>query len=238
MADSSSVGVLTNIFTAPQAAFAAIKERPNPWMPLLLLIFGTFAVQFMYMQSVDFAWLMDRQLEQGPGGGQLTEEQRRQTVDAMTQIPPAVLGAAQGGSAAIAILIFYALVALYYTGVSFATHDGIKYGQWLALIAWCSLPGVFGLIASFVNLLVTDARFLPPEQLNPLSFGSLLAVDGEGAPIVERILLGLDVTLLWATVLQILGYQAFTQRSIVRATVVVLGPLALIVLIASLAALT
>ena len=234
MADSSSVGVLTNIFTAPQAAFSAIKERPSPWVPLLILMIGTFAVQFMYMQSVDFAWLMDRQLEQGG----LTEEQRRQSVDAMTQIPPTVLGAAQGGSAAIGILIFYAIFALYYTGVSFATHDGIKYGQWFALVAWCWLPGVFGLIASFVNLLVTDARFLPAEQLNPLSFGSLLAVDGEGAPIVERILLALDVTVLWAMVLQILGYQAFTQRSIVRATVVVLGPLALIVLIASLAALT
>lgn len=234
MADSSSVGVLTNIFTAPQAAFAAIKERPSPWVPLLLLIVGTFAVQFVYMQSVDFAWLMDRQLEQGG----LTDEERRQTVDAMTQVPPTVLGAVQGISGAIVILIVYALTALYYTGVSFATHDGVKYGQWLALVAWCSLPGIFGLIASFVNLLVTDARFLPPEQLNPLSFGSLLAVDGEGATAVERILLGLDVTVLWAVVLQILGYQAFTQRSMVRATVVVLGPLALIVLIASLVALT
>jgi hypothetical protein len=234
MADSSSVGVLTNIFTAPQAAFAAIKERPSPWVPMLILIVGTFAVQFVYMQSVDFAWLMDRQLEQGG----LTDEQRRETVDAMTAIPPTVLGAAQGVSGAISLLIVYALFALYYTGVSFATHDGIKYGQWFALIWWCWMPGVFGLIASFVNLLVTDARFLPPEQLNPLSFGSLLALDGEGATMVERILLALDVTVLWAMVLQILGYQAFTQRSIVRATVVVLGPLALIVLIASLAALT
>ena len=234
MADSSSVGVLTNIFTAPQAAFAAIKERPNPWMPLLILILGTFAVQFMYMQSVDFAWLMDRTLEQGG----LPEEERRQAVDSMTQIPPTVLGAAQGIGGGLTILVICALIALYYTAVSFATHDGIKYGQWLALIAWCSLPTVFGLIASFVNLLVTDARFLPAEQLNPLSFGSLLALDGEGATTVERILLGLDVTVLWATVLQILGYQAFTQRSIVRATIVVLGPLALIVLIATLAALT
>ena len=44
--------------------------------------------------------------------------------------------------------------------------------------------------------------------------------------------MSLDVTVLWATVLQILGYQAFTQSSIVTATIVVLGPLALIVLIA------
>jgi hypothetical protein len=236
MADSSTVGVLTNIFTSPQAAFAAIKERPSPLVPLLILLIGTFAVQFAYMQAVDFPWLMDQQLQ--AGGAQLTEEQRRQTVDTMTQIPPSLLGAIQGGSSALVILAVYALVALYYTAVSFATRDGIKYGQWLALIAWCSLPGVFGIIASLVNLQVTDARFLPAEQLNPLSFGSLLALDPQGATIVERILMSLDVTVLWATVLQILGYQAFTRRSMILSAVIVLGPLMLIVLIGSLAALT
>ena len=46
MSDSSSVGVLSNIFTAPSQAFAAIKERPNPWLPILVLAVATFAVQF------------------------------------------------------------------------------------------------------------------------------------------------------------------------------------------------
>jgi Yip1 domain len=235
MADGTSVGVLTNIFTAPSLAFAAIKERPNPWLPLLVLMIGTFAVQFAYMQAVDLPWLLDQQLQQA---GNLTEEQRNQAIDGATRIPTSVLGAIQGVSGAIVILIIDALVALYYTGVSFATNDGTKYKQWLALTAWCSLPAVFGLIASFVNLQVTDARFLPAEALNPLSFGSLLALDSQGATIVERILMQLDVTVLWSIVLQILGYQAFTQRSVVTATIVVLGPLAVIVLIASLFALT
>ena len=98
--------------------------------------------------------------------------------------------------------------------------------------------GVFGLLASFVNLQVTDARFLPAERLNPLSFGSLLGLAPQGATTVERTLMALDVTILWSIVLQILGYQAFTQRSVVTSTIVVLGPLAVIVLIASLVALT
>jgi hypothetical protein len=236
MADSTTVGVLTNIFTAPQAAFAAIKERPNPWLPLLVLIIGTFAVQFTYMQAVDLPWLIDQQLQQA--GADITDEQRAQAVDATTRIPASVLGAIQGVSGGIVILIVYALVALYYTGVSFALNDKIKYQQWLALIAWCSLPSVFGLIASFVNLMVTDARFLPAQALNPLSFGSLLALETQGATVVETILMQLDVTVLWSVVLQILGYQAFTQRSIVTSTVVVLGPLAIIVLIATIIALT
>ena len=235
MSDSSSVGVLSNIFTAPLQAFAAIKERPNPWLPLLGIILSICVVQFTYTQVVDLPWLIDWQLQQG--GATLTDEQRAQMVDGAMRIPPLAYGFIAAVPSAIIILIVYAIIALYYLAVSFATNDGIKYGQWLALIAWCSLPSVFGQIASLVNLMVTDARFLPPQALNPLSFASLLGIDPQGARGVETILVQLDVTALWSTVLQILGYQAFTQRSIGVATVVVLGPLAIIVLIASLWAL-
>jgi hypothetical protein len=234
MAATVSIDVLSNIFTAPQAAFAAIKERPNPWVPLLIIVLGTCAVQFAYTQSVDLAWMLDRQFE----AANMTPEQREQAVEGAMQIPPLAYGFIVAIPAAIAILIVYSLIALYYTGVSFATNDGVKFGQWLALIAWCSLPSVLGLIASLVNLAVSDARFLPAEQLNPLSFGSLLAIDPQGATTVERILLSLDVTVVWSTVLSILGYQAFTQSSIVRAAIVVLAPVTVIVLVASLFALT
>jgi hypothetical protein len=196
---------------------------------------GVFLQQFMYMQVVDYPWMMDQQLQQA---GNMTEEQRAQTVDAMTQLSPSVMGTIYGVGGALSVLIIYALIALYYLGVSFATNDKTKYKQWLALIAWCSLPTVLGYIASLVNLQVTDARFLLPTQLNPLSFGSLLGIESQGASTVETILMALDVTVIWTTVLQILGYQAFTQRSFAFATAVVLGPLALIALIASLAALT
>jgi hypothetical protein len=235
MADSTSVGVLSNILTAPSLAFSAIKERPNPWLPLLVLMVGVFLQQFMYLQVVDYPWMMDQQLQQAGG---MTEEQRAQTVDAMTQLPPSVMGSIYGVGGAISLLIIYAVIALYYLGVSFATNDKTKYQQWLALIAWCSLPTVLGYVASLVNLQVTDARFLLPTQLNPLSFGSLLGFDPRGATTVETILMALDVTVFWSTVLQILGYQAFTQRSFTFSTAVVLGPLALIALIASLVALT
>jgi hypothetical protein len=235
MADSTSVGVLSNIFTAPSLAFAAIKERPNPWLPLLVLMVGLFLQQYMYMQAVDYQWLLDQQLQQAGG---MTDAQRAQTVDAMTSLPQGAIAAIQGVGGALSVLIIYAVIALYYLGVSFATNDKTKYQQWLALIAWCSLPGILGIIASLVNLQVTDARFLLPTQLNPLSFGSLLNLDPQGASTVETILMTLDVTVFWSLVLQILGYQAFTQRSLTFSTAVVLGPLALIVLIASLFALT
>lgn len=232
MAHSSSNNVLVNIFTAPQAAFAAIKERPSPWLPLLLILAGTFAVQYVYMQAVDLPWLLDQQMQVNPN---LTDAQRSEAIDQTVRLGPSTLGAIQGTAGCVVILVIYALVALYYTGVSFASNDGVKYKQWFALIAWCSLPGVLGLIAALANLSFNDARFMPQDQVNPLSFGSLFAIDSQGATVAERILLTLDVTFLWANVLQILGYQAFTNSSIVKAAAVVLAPLGVIVLISAVA---
>jgi hypothetical protein len=230
MADHSAVSILVNIFTSPTAAFTALRERPSPWLPLLLVLIGYGAVSYLYLQVVDLPWMLDRQLSLS---GELTEAQRQQAVDAALQISPTVYSVIGAVTTPLSILIVYALIALYFTGVSFATNDGVKYGKWFAMIAWGTLPIIFGLAASFVNLLVSDARFLPQEQLNPLSFGNLLGIDSEGAPRSQAVLLSLDITTLWTVVLWIIGYQVFSQRSIVRAAVVVLGPIAAIVLISA-----
>jgi Yip1 domain len=230
MADNSSVSVLVNIFTAPSKAFASLRERPNPWLALAMLVIGSAAVSYLYLQVVDLPWMLDRQVSQG---GNLTDEQRKQAVDAALQLSPTVYGVIGALSAVVSYLIFYALIALYFTGVSFATNDGVKYRQWFAMISWSTVPLVFGLVASFVNLLVTDARFLPPEQLNPLSFGNLLGINSDGATLVERSVLSLSIIALWIVGLLVVGHQVLSQRSIVRSAVVVLAPLAAIVLISA-----
>jgi hypothetical protein len=137
----------------------------------------------------------------------------------------------------VSTLVVFAVVALYLTGVSFATNTGIKFKQWFAFVAWCWLPRILAIAATLVNLLVSEARFMPPEAVNPLSFGSLLALDGASGSAMEGALLGLDVTVIWSVVLGIIGYQAWTQRSLTHATAVVLGPVVVIVLLSVFAAL-
>ena len=226
MADSTSVGVLMNIFTSPASAFSAIRERPNPWVPLLLLSICTAAVSYLYLRSVDLAWMLDHQLAQG---GNLTDEQRTQAVNAALQLPKGAYYVLGTLSAPLSYLIYYALIALYFTGVSFASNDGVKFGQWFAMIAWSMVPLLLGLAAAFVNLLVSDARFLPPEQLNPLSFSNLLAIDTTGSSTLERSVLALSVVTFWVVGLLVVGHQVLSQRSIVRSALVVLVPIAAIV---------
>jgi hypothetical protein len=234
MANTAALTVATNLITSPGQAFAAIKERPAPWLPILLLLLVYVAVSFVYVNAVDLAWLIDQQLR---AAGTLTDEQRTQAVDAALRLSPSVYGAIGVGSFAVIVLVVFALSALYYTGVSFFTKTGVKFKQWFALIAWCTLPVVIGLVATLVNLLASDVRFLPQESLNPLSFGNLLAIDNEGLPTLQRVLLQLDPTTIWSLVLTVLGYQAFTQRSTLHTAIVVLAPWFVIVLIGVLATL-
>jgi hypothetical protein len=235
MADTSSLAIATNIVTAPSEAFAALKERPRFLLPLLLLILGYAAVSFLYINKVDLGWLMEQQLQLG--NPQMTEAQREQAVEAATRIPPVVYGAIGGAGTAFYLLLVTFLVAAYYTGVSFVSSDGVRLKQWFSLILWCALPSVLGLVAQLVNLSINDARFMPQDAINPLSFGNLLSIDRTGKTILQRVLLGIDVTVIWTLVLSILGYQAFSKSSIVKAAVVVLAPLALIVVIGTLLAL-
>ncbi len=225
-AETSSFTVLTDILAAPSKAYAEIRERPTVWLPILILLLGYCAVSFVYTSLVDLPWLIDQQLS---NASNLTDAQREQAVKAAMRIPPIVYGGISAVSQAIIIPAFLALTALYYRGISFATGDGIKYKQWFALVAWCTMPVVFGLIAALVHILSGDARFMPQEELNPFAFGNLLGIDRSHAPVIERVVLGLDVTALWSLVLSVFGYQAFSKRSLGVSALVVLGPVVLIV---------
>jgi hypothetical protein len=233
-ANLSSVSILTNIITAPQQAFAAIRERPSVWLPLAIVVGLYCAVSVAYTLSVDLPWMLDQALQQAQN---ISQADRERALQAALKIPPSVYAAIGGVGAAIIIPAVFALTSLYYTVVSFATGDGVKFKQWFALASWCAIPIVFGIAASLVHVLAGDARFMRQEELNPFSFGNLLAVDMVGVTRLQRVLLSLDVTAVWSVVLSIVGYQAFTKRSLVLSAVVVLAPLALIIGISTLIAL-
>jgi hypothetical protein len=227
MAESSAFSLAVNIFTAPSQAFVTLKERPRVWLPLLLLTVGYAAVSFTYMNSVDIGWFMENQLAQNPN---MTEQQRADAATAAANVSPMVYGAIGAVTTPLFIVLVLFLTALYYTIVSFASHDGVKLKQWFALCCWCTMPALLGIIAQLVNLSVNDARFMLQDAINPLSFGSLLSIERTNAtPVLQRILLGIDVTVIWSVALQVIGYQQWTQSSLVKSVAVVLGPLVLIV---------
>jgi hypothetical protein len=231
MAVDSAATKLVNIFAAPAEAFRAIRERPQAWVPLLILIAGVTIVSLLYMTSVDLGWFLENQMRSS--GRALTDAQIKQAVDAASRLPPVVYGGIASVTSALAILLFTAIGALYYTGVSFVTGDGVRFKQWYGLVCWCMLPTLLGIVAQLVNLLANDPRFMVQDAINPLAFGNLLGIDRTGATILQRVLLGIDVTSLWGLLLAVVGYQTFSKSSLVKAAVIVLAPLAVIVAVGS-----
>jgi hypothetical protein len=229
---TSSFSIATNILTSPNEAFAAIKNRPNVFLPLLVLLAGYWAVSFTYMNAVDLPWFMDAQLQSR--AATMTEAQLEQAATAAAEVSPWFYGAVGAVTTTLVVLLWMFITSVYYTGISFVTNDGIKLKQWFALVCWCALPTAFGLIAQLANLTVNDARFMLQDEINPLSFGTLFTIDRAGATFVQRILLGIDVTALWSLVISVIGYQLWTGASMVKAGAIVLGPLTLIVVIGSL----
>jgi len=226
MTDQSSFAVVANVFAAPLEAFAAIRQRPRILLPLLALLVTYSAVSLVYMNSVDLPWFMEQQIEMA--AADLTQAQREAALEQSANMSPMVLGVIGAVSSSVFILLWTFVLALYYTGVSFARGDGIKLKQWYALVVWCSLPILLGLIASLVNILANNARFMLQEDINPLSFRNLLSMDTEGLGMTQRILSGLDLSTVWALALTLIGYQTWTQSSIYKAAGIVLGPLVVI----------
>jgi hypothetical protein len=232
MAERSSLATAANVFTAPTEAFASIRERPTALLPIVLLLAGYALVSLLYMSSVDLPWFIEQQLDNSRT--EMSDAQREQAIQAASSIPPIALGAIGAVTSSIAILLVMFVISLYYTGVSFATNDGIKLKHWFALTCWSALPAVLGLLASIVNILAGDARFMLQQDLNPLSFGNLFSIEPEDIGVVQRVLLQLDLTSVWAIVLMVLGYQAWTQRSFAKTVAIVLGPTIAIVVIVTL----
>lgn len=226
MTDTSLINIAVNVFASPGEAYPAIRERPRAFLPWFLIVAGICSVTMLYTSSVDVGWYLEPQVRASLAGSNLSEAEMQEAVDNVANIRPLVLGAIGALSSAAFLTLLYFVHALYLTGVSFVRHDDIRLKQWFSLICWCSLPSLLGFLASLVNLLTNDATFMRQEQVNPLSFGSLFGLEAQGTG--DRILQTFDLTSIWSLVLIVLGYQAWTGKSLGTSALIALGPYILI----------
>jgi len=235
MAEPSNLTLATNLVTAPNEAFASLRERPRALFPVLVLLALYSVVQFYYFSHVDMGWLLDNQLQ--ASGANIPEAQRQQVVTQVSKVPPVIYGA--GTAVAVDFLLLFVILigALYFTLVSVITSDGVTLKHWFTLLCWCLLPQALGQTAAIVNMLINDPRFMFQDSINPLAFGNLLSIDRAAASPTQRSLLAIDVTAVWGLVLQVIGYQSFSKSSLTKAAAVVLGPVVVIALIVTLLAL-
>lgn len=217
---------LTNIYMAPAAAFAALKERPTALLPALALILASCAVTFWYYRGVDVGWLLERSIDPA----NLTPEARQALSSAATGPARYVTMATSTAAAGLVVLVVFLVNAGYLSLVSQLTNDGVRFKQWFSLVCWSSLPGLLSQIASLVNLAVSDVSHLPQEHINPLSYASLLDLElAAGTGSGTRILASMDPLVLWTLALMLIGYRLWTGKGVIASALIAWAPFLLFV---------
>ena len=217
--------IAMNVLTAPNVAFAALKERPSFLVPLLLLLGAAALTTFLYMNGVDLVWFFEQQAQQNPN---VTEEQTAAFGRFLSRVPQAGVAVVLALLGVMSVGVLLLLQSFYLKIVTWIARDGVSYKHWFSLAAWCALPSLLTSLASVVNLLTSDLSLMPQQAVNPLSFANLAGLeysaDGAG-----RLLAGYDPIRIWSLVLMALCYRSFTGRPLIAAAGIVMLPTLVIV---------
>jgi hypothetical protein len=194
-----------NVILAPSPTFARLKDKPRPFIPLLVLILLTLAVSCWYVSTLDFAWFREHMLAaQGP----MKPEARAAMAQFLT---PKTMMWSSGAGAVLGTPLICAIVALYYLLAGKVMGTGIGYGKWFGFAVWTSIPRLLTVPLSALQILTSGGR-LAPEDMNMVSLNYLLLHVPMSSPWFG-FATNLDLTSVWSIALAVLGLKAWTGRS-------------------------
>jgi hypothetical protein len=194
-----------NVILAPTPTFARLKDKPRPFIPLLVLILLTLAVSFWYISSLDFAWFREHMLA---AQGSMKPEARAAMAQFLT---PKTMMWSSGAGAVLGTPLICAVVALYYLLAGKVMGTGIGYGKWFGFAVWTSIPRLLTVPLSALQILTSGGR-LAPEDMNMVSLNYLLLHLPMSSPWFG-LATNLDLTSVWSIALAVLGLKAWTGRS-------------------------
>jgi hypothetical protein len=194
-----------NVILAPSPTFARLKDKPRPFIPLLVLILLTLAVSCWYVSSLDFAWFREHMMAaQGP----MKPEARAAMAQFLT---PTTMMWSSGAGAVVGTPLICAIVALYYLLAGKVMGTGIGYGKWFGFAVWTSIPRLLTVPLSALQILTSGGR-LAPEDMNMVSLNYLLLHVPASSPWFG-FATNLDLTSVWSIALAVIGLKAWTGRS-------------------------
>ncbi len=226
MTGSKPLETAVNIIAAPLEALATIRLKPTVLLPLAVIVIANTAVVFSYYSQVDLAWVMEASLEAAQED--MGPRQRQAVADRMENLSPMVVASAASASSGVFLLLWFFLNSAYLAGVSLVTNDDIRRKQWFAMLCWCALPVVLGHLASVANIFLSDATFLRPDRMNPLSFSSLLNLESAAGNSMRQMLQSMDLTAVWSMGLTVFAYHAWTKKNLFKSALIVLAPATLL----------
>lgn len=153
---------LIDIYLQPGPVLQKQYERPNGWLPILLLTLTSAAFVYLYFSQVDTSWFMRTSMERSG------EELSKQEMDAMAAAgdnSSMILWSSTIG-AVVGFIVYQCVLALYFLLAGKVTGLAVGFKQGLALAGWSSMPG---LLATALGLYGT-VGMSPQTYIDALSF--------------------------------------------------------------------
>ncbi len=195
---------LIDIFLEPAKVFTQQKEKPSPWLPMLILALVSAALFLTYYNRVDPEWLNGQMMAQM--GDEMTAAQLEQTKSTMPGAK--TIGYISAAGAAVMIPVLLLIMGVYYllAGKVLGRNLGFMHG-W-ALGAWGGFPAVLGMLVGFVGAL-TMAPQTAQESLM-LTYIDPLFVQLPRDHALSGFAKGFDLLSIWSIGLTALGWKVMT----------------------------
>jgi hypothetical protein len=212
----SSLAIAWSVLIEPSRAFAALRNRPVFWFPLLALVVVNVLVLLWYFGIVDYAWLTD-QMVQGQPHAQAANSQAAPLVSK---------GALMGSLLASVILgmpLMRVLEATYFSLACKIVDVQLGFRHWLALACWTAWPYIISIIVMMQPLLMHRDGQIAFDALNLLSLNELIFHVPQTSSWHG---LASTLTILhpWVWALTVLGVRQWSGRSIGFSAVLALLP--------------
>lgn len=209
---------LTQVFYEPSAAFAALKERPRAWLPLLLLFAASIGILVWYFQTVDWDWMLNNTFPPD-----MPAEQRAAAGKAMSRGVMMGMGVA---GAVVGTLLIFSVYGLYYWLAGKLASMEISFKSGFSLAAWAALPSLIGMPLMALQIITSKGQ-LALERADMLSLNFLL-VHAEPHTPWASIASAIKLTDIWVIVLATIGLRTWTGKSTTTCAIIAALPYVLI----------
>jgi hypothetical protein len=209
----SSFGRMIGVLFSPKPTFESIVRRPSWILPLVIIVFISIAIIFIFGQRVGWRGYMIRQDQQSARAQKqmesMTAEQRENMINTQTKVAPIFAYAASVLGIFIVAVIVAAVLML-----AFNLTSGTKIGfvPSLSIVSYSWVPGIIGGLLAIAILYLKDPSTIDLEHLVASNGGALLSDDSP--KWLLALLTSLDLFTFWEMLLMAVGYSAADPKKI------------------------
>ena len=209
---------LVNIFLEPSKVFNELNEKPNFWLPIVLIAVSSAVMVLWYFQVVDSEFFMDQTLAQS--GREMTAAEIAQAKQFMPGT--AVMGYFGAGAALIFTPIMFLVFGVYVFLASKVTGQAHSFKKSMSLVSWSSMPSLIGVVIACIGI----AMMNPQTMLDSLMLTKIdpLLVNLPFDHAYKTLAKSLDLIMFWTVFLLALGWKNWGKTSWTQAITVAALP--------------